>query len=182
MFLSESQTVSSRSRMYLPENVTNREATDFTFTMVEEKSCITFRIPMNHCVRSGSLLSCVTAAMMARAALWKPGEREVALGLTRRTVEIPDLWSHRLTHWSHTPHSQPCRTHSTHQPLRPLAPPAPPTPSSPRFPAHIQSPARFEWISSGSRVDLESWAQFTVLSFVSVAPRGPEGASVHDIE
>ena len=39
-----------------------------------------------------------------------------------------------------------------------------------------------EWISSGSRVDLESWAQSTVLSFVSVAPRGPEGASVHDIE
>ena len=146
MFLSESQTVSSRSRMYLPENVTNREATDFTFTMVEEKSCITFRIPMNHCVRSGSLLSCVTAAMMARAALWKPGEREVALGLTRRTVEIPDLWSHRLTHWSHTPHAQPCRTHSTHQPLPPL----------PRHPRHV-SPLIFkaQLDSSGSRVDLE---------------------------
>ena len=144
-FLSESLTVSSRSRMFLPEYVTNREATDFTFTMVEEKSCNFPR--MNHCVRS--LLSCVTAAMMARAALWKPGEREVALGLTRRTVEIPDLWSHRLKNWSHTPHAQPCRTHSKHQPL-------PPLPPLPRHPRHV-SPLIFkaQLDSSGSRVDLE---------------------------
>lgn len=114
-----------------------------------------------------SPLSCVTAAMIGSCSTVDGSRARSHRGSRPRTVEIPGLSGHTDIH---VPYAQPCRTHSTHQP-------------HPLLPRHV-SPLIFkaQLDSSGSRVDLESWAQFTVLSFVSVAPRGPEGASVHDIE